>query len=260
MSDENIKVENSEFKPVKRNQFGLIEGINYKFNNEGLVDWKAMIPSQFLYVNNDPKRKAKIEKKYGKPIEEIDPINDKVEESDLVQLLGATKYLLRLRGYREVNYSIKESSDTFASVTCSIKFTPNFESEGNSQIYSENACAHPNNTNFLTKQYLLEMATNRALCRCVRNYLGINIVSKEELGAAIEEENIQTNASSFKDTNNQDALLLDIMEKKRILFDPHIIDKLKKEEKYKPEYKCVKDLPSDIKFELLTRIKQFKPE
>lgn len=261
--ENNIQVEQiiiPQLKKIKRDDLGLIEGIEYKFTNEGMVDWRRMIPSQFLYVNNDLKKKVKIEKKYGKPYDQIDPIKDNVEETDLVQLLGATKFLLRLRGFIEVNSTIKESSEQYASVNCSIKFTPNFESEGQVQTYSENACAHQNNTNSFTRWYLVEMATNRALCRCVRNYLGINIVSKEELGASMEDTNFSPTANSFAGTDRQDTLLLDIMEKKKVLFDPHIVDKLKKENKYKIEYKSVSDLPADIKFDLINRLKQLKLE
>ncbi len=248
-----------QLKQIKRNEMGLIEGVEYKFTEEGMVDWRAMIPEKFLYVNNDTKRKDKIEKKYKKPFDQIDIIKDKVEDVDLVQLLGAAKYLLKLRGFTEVISIPNECSEQYASVNCSIKFIPNFESEGQSQIYTENACAHQNNTNSFTRHYLVEMATNRALCRCVRSYLGISIVSKEELGASTEESS-QQDTNSFANANRQDAILIDIMDKKKVMFDPHIIEKLKKENKYKLEYKSVSDLPADIKFDLIDRLKQFKPE
>lgn len=179
----------NNIKEIKRNDKGLIEGLSYKIDETGMIDWKSMIPSEFLYVNPDLKRREKLEKKYNKNYNDIDPILDNVEDSDLIMMLGATKYLLRIRGFSKVSVPPVVSNDNYASVHCTIDFIPNFESEGRPISYSENACAHPGNTNGFGQKYLLEMATNRALARCVRNFLNINIVSKEELGSNnIEEE------------------------------------------------------------------------
>lgn len=193
-------MQNSELKPVfdnspkksfSRNEFGLLE-VNYVFNDDSTVNWKSMIPPQYLYVNPDMKRRDKLEKKYGKTYSEINPVEDKVEDIDLIQLLGAAKYLLRLRGYKSLRYVIKESTEHYASVSCSIVFNGNYETQMQDVEFSENACAHPGNTNGFGQKYLLEMATNRAFARCVRNFLNINIVSKEELGADTSSDGLAT--------------------------------------------------------------------
>ena len=40
-------------KIFKRNEFGLIEGIEYQFNEDGSVNWRAMIKPEHLYPNKD---------------------------------------------------------------------------------------------------------------------------------------------------------------------------------------------------------------
>jgi hypothetical protein len=41
------------------------------------------------------------------------------------------------------------------------------------------------------------MATNRAIARCIRSYLRLSIVSREELGADTENKNDSSNTSSM---------------------------------------------------------------
>ena len=35
----------------KRNEFGLLEGVNYEYNEDGSVNWRAMIAPEHLYPN-----------------------------------------------------------------------------------------------------------------------------------------------------------------------------------------------------------------
>jgi len=35
----------------KRNEAGLLEGVDYKFNDDGSVDWRSMIDPKHLYPN-----------------------------------------------------------------------------------------------------------------------------------------------------------------------------------------------------------------
>ena len=51
------------------------------------VDWKSQIPAKFLYVNNDPKKRTKIEEKYGKKTEETH-VKLKILKSKVCELLG----------------------------------------------------------------------------------------------------------------------------------------------------------------------------
>jgi hypothetical protein len=243
-------MENIEYK-LKKTEYdenGLVKDIQYFFTESGGVDWKKMIPPQFLYVNNDPKNREKLEKKYNKPYEKIDPINDKVEDVDLIQTLGAAKYLLRLRGFTDIRYIIKESNENYAAVNCRIIFRGNYESLNELIPFEDNACATLNNTNGFGQRYLLEMATNRALVRCIRNACNIGIVNKEEIFSGYTEE------STPVASNKQVKLLAELMDKKKIRWE-HIVDKLKKENTWKETYASINDLEKDMIFQLIERIK-----
>src|ERR1041384_2064294 len=234
-------------KKIERDENGLVKGIKYIFDDNGQISWKHMIPAEFLYVNPDLKRREKLEKKYCKPYNEIKPIEDNVEDVDLIQLLGATKFLLKLKGYESVEYNIKEANENYCAVNCVIKFAPSYESEGKSIIFSENACAHIGNTNGFGQKYLLEMATNRSLARCVRNALGINIVSKEEISGANNFEEEQPKSTKDMPVNILSKLLKD----KNITFD-----KLKQMyEKDSKDWKELSDIPPVLVFTMIGRIK-----
>ncbi len=235
----------------KRNEYGLLD-IDYHFNEDSSINWKAMVDPKFIYVN--PSNKAKMTAKYGKLYEELKPIEDKIEDVDLVIMLAGIKQLLKYRGFKSLKYDIKESNENYAAVSCSIIFVPNFESQMEQQEFSDNACAHFGNCNGFGQKYLLEMATNRSMCRTVRSYLNLNIVSKEEIfdGSNIEQDN-----SPKIPPQKQVNMLKDLMTVKKVTFE-HIVTKLKNEKKWDEKYTSIEKLPADIIFELLSRIKEYK--
>ncbi len=248
-------------KNTNRNTDGLIEGIDYKFNEDGLVDWKALVPAKFLYVNNDSKNKERIEKKYNKLISEIDPVTDKVEDADLIVALGGLKHILKLRGYDNVSVFVSKAQEDYAAVNCSIDFIPNYETEGRCVSYSDNACAHFNNTKAFGKEYLVETATNRAFARCIRNFLGINIVSKEELGGG----NIEAEMAPISNTQQVEKLQKE-MEDRGVTWEQlkTKLNEPKEKEKY-PNFDVTKcksevDLPKEVIFDLITRMKAKIPK
>lgn len=234
-------------KVISRNEDGLINDVNYIFDEFGMVDWRAMIPSDFLYVNPDLKRRDRLEKKYNKAYSEIHPINDNVEDVDLIMTLAATKYLLKLRGYTSVLYNVVCANDNYAAVNCIINFIANYETENRFVNFSENACAHLGNTNGFGNKYLIEMATNRSLARCVRNFLNINIVSKEELGG----NNIQEEESKIVTPNPID-ILNKLMSEKNISFES-----IKEENGKNAEaWNNINDIPKSKLFTIIGKIKQ----
>ena len=240
-------------KKLDRDENGLIKGLDYKFTVDGGVDWRAMVPVQYLYINNDPKNRERIEKQYGKSYAEIDIIKDKVKDSDLVLLLGGIRFLAKLRGIKSVKYNIKEANPEYVAVNCELELIPNYESENISTVFQDNACAHLGNTSNFATKYLLEIGTNRAFCRAVRGCLNINVVSREELGASISEP--EAAPKSIIAPARQIKLLKDLMQSKGVLFK-HLEDKMKSEGTYKEEYKVLDDLPKDLIFSFIERIKK----
>lgn len=241
-----------QIKINELNEYGLIKGHNYLFDDNGKINWRLMVPIEYLYVN--PSNKAKMEKKYGKLYDDIKPAEDKVEDTDLVITLAGLKHLLKIHRFKSVKFNIKESNENYASVNCEILFCGNYDTLNQDIFYSENACAHFGNTTNFARHYLLEMATNRALARCIRSYLNINIVSREELGSEVQEEPKNQNL------NKQVSILEEMMLKKKVLFEPNIVNKLKESGKWDEKYKSVKDLPPDLIFHFLDRLKKYDPQ
>jgi hypothetical protein len=237
---------NTPPKTLTRNKYGLLDGVKYVFNEDGTVNWKAMVEPKYLYINPDSRRRQKIEAKYGKKFEEINIIDDKVDDTDLVIQLGGLKKLLQLRGFRDLRYDIHQADPTYAAVTCSIEFVENYECQNRVFYYSDNACAHPENTTNFGKQYLLEIATNRALCRCIRNALGINIVAQEELSGISNPDGPEDMAVST---------LKQVMSQHNYEFEDVI--KMLVEENYEnaQNLKRLNELPKPKIFELISRIK-----
>jgi uncharacterized protein YfkK (UPF0435 family) len=187
----------------KRNELGLFDNVNYVYNEHGLIDWRKMIPNEFLAPNKDKTDETDI---------------SKLSEDQLIILLGGLKYLAQLRGFLDVSYRIVSASPEYVATVCSIKWRPNFETENTCITFEATAGAHLNNVKSFARYYLVEMAENRAFARCVRNFLRINIVSDKELGekdqGSSEEQNV------IKDDRAEGISKLEkIMQKKSLVFE-----------------------------------------
>jgi len=158
-------------KRIVRNEDGLIKGVNYIFTEDGTVDWRAMIPGKFLYINKEKTAETDITK-----------CNDR----DLVVTLAGIRYLAKLRGYYGYEYHPHTASEHYAAVKCVIKWRQNFETEDCAPSSEGVAGASLDNTSGFGRSYLIEMAGNRAFCRAVREFLNISIVSQEELSGKRE--------------------------------------------------------------------------
>ena len=158
----------------KRNEHGLLESVDYVFNEDGSVNWRAMIKSDHLYPNKEWFEYRKM------PIpESVDGLDD----NQLLIKLSGIKELARLRGFHNVTYDISESSDSRVVTQCMINWIENYESNG-TQTFSSIANATINNTNGFAAKFLECIAENRAFVRCVRNFLNIHIVGGDEIDSS----------------------------------------------------------------------------
>jgi hypothetical protein len=156
----------------KRNELGLIEGVEYKFNEDGSINWRAMIKPEFLYPNKEWFEVRKL------------PLPETVEglaDHQLLVKLGGIKELARLRGFHSVNYMIHTVSDKYATAICEICWMPNYETFGVAQVFSSSANATFDNCSGFGVKFLEPIAENRAFVRAVRNYLNIHIVGDDEI-------------------------------------------------------------------------------
>ena len=174
---------------MKRLENGLVENLEYiKDEKTGRINWLKMVPMEYLYINQD--RKTQLEKRLNKSFKDIKI--EEVPEKDLVITLQGIRYILDLRGYKSAKSKIDIANNDYVCATCEITFIAN-EEENFEQVFSSSASAHPGNAKSFYRNYLVEAATNRALCRAVRNFLKIDVVSREELGNSDIQEEPQNN-------------------------------------------------------------------
>ena len=150
---------------------------DFKYNENGSINWRAMVKAEYLYPNKDWFELR------GKPIP------DSVEglaDNQLLIKLGGLKELAKLRGYNQVSYDVVKCERDYVVVKCRIHWRPFCESaeKGMTEDYctfEDMANATLENTNDFCAKFLETIATNRAFVRCVRNFLGINIVGDDEI-------------------------------------------------------------------------------
>lgn len=231
---------------MKRLENGLIEGLEYiRDEISGRIDWLKMIPKEYLYINQD--KRVALEKRLNKPFNEI--TIDEVKDIEKVITLQGIRYLLDLRGYKNVKMTIDVATPEYVAATCDIEFLPN-EEENFSQSFPGSASAHINNTKSFYRNYLVEAATNRALCRAVRNFLKINIVSKEELSdAKYEEEETVKSTSVVQPADMLLETLNKLMKEKSKNFDW-----LKTE--FDGNWAAISDIPKPKLFEIIGALKK----
>lgn len=141
---------------LKRNQDGLLDGIEYKYSN-GRIDWQAMFnPEYLVYPDND---RAK------KPLLKVDGL------LDLAEVRGVE--------WKEANF--QGVSESMVIVRVRMRFLPNIE-DPNGRIWEGVADATPANVGGKQySKYLATIAETRAIGRCIRGALGIRLCTFEEV-------------------------------------------------------------------------------
>ena len=223
----------------KRNKFGLLEdeNINYQFSEDSSVDWRKMIKPEFLVANRDRTDETDI---------------SKLEDNELIILLGGLKDLANIRGYQSVTYKVHEASPEYVCVSCSITWIPNYETEGQDPIVFESvADAGIKNTEGFGQMYLAAIAENRAFCRAVRNFLRINIVAKEEIkNVKISMPSPTSNAAS------PDLFLKKLMKDKKVAFTDIKAKMVSEKVDGADKWDSVKDIPRLKMFEIIERMQK----
>ncbi len=155
-----------------RNEFGLISNVEYIFNEDGSVDWRAMIQDEHLFPNKSwfDSRKKQIPKSI-----------EGLQDHQLLIKLSGIKELARLRGFSSVSYKTVKCEADHVAVSCSINFIPNYETHGSAVLFEDMANATLNNTSNFATKFLETIACNRAFVRCVRNFLNVHIVGDDEI-------------------------------------------------------------------------------
>jgi hypothetical protein len=228
-------------KLVSRNKYGLLEdeSIKYVFNEDGLINWRGMVKTQYLVPNRQKTQVSDV---------------SKLEDKDLLILLGGTKELAQIRGYTKVEYKVVSATENYFATSCRITWLPNYETNGKEIVFESLADASTSNTKSFARFFLAAIAENRAFVRCVRNFLKINIVSQEELG----DVKVLDEAVAVENPTSPHNLLEKIMKDKGINFET-LKERLIKEKFEKvDDIKAISDIPKAKIFELIERIKKIK--
>jgi len=232
-----------KLKNITRDKNGLITkgDVEYVFTEDGLIDWRKMIKSEYLVPNRQRTKETDV---------------SKLSDNQLIILLGGIKELAQIRGYTNVGYTVTSPSPDYVVATCSIDWIPSYETEGQAVTFSAIGDASPQNTKDFARYFLGPIAENRAFVRCVRNFLRINIVSQEELGNA----QLDTSSEAEDSDNATDPrhVLEKLMKSKGITFEI-IKSKLVKEDYDKAEnFNSILDIPKIKTFELIERLQKYK--
>jgi len=223
-------------KKINRDENGLISDVNYLFNEDGMIDWRAMIRTEHLVSNRDRTSESDV---------------TKLSDSQLIILLGGIKELSQIRGYTNLRYDVTSPSSDYVVATCSIDWIPNYETEGRPVTFSAIGDASPNNTKSFAKFFLGPIAENRAFVRCVRNFLKINIVSQEELG-----NTKMVAEDAAENTTTPQGILSSLMKEKGLSFDVVKNKLIKENYDDAADINAITDIPKAKIFELIERMKK----
>lgn len=176
---------------LKRDEDGLLEGVDYIFDEDGFINWRAMIDENELYPNKD----WFLEKDQAVPVSAAG-----LKDYQCLVKLGGLKKLLRLRGYKGISSRINVVDKSHVVASCAIEFIGNYETDGESVYYEANANATVANTSEFGEKFLETIAENRALVRCIRNFLNINICGADEVDKSGGKDSAVSETSSSLDS------------------------------------------------------------
>lgn len=156
----------------KRNPFGLLDYVDYEFNEDGSVNWRSMIKDEHLFPNKswfDLRKKDVPRSIVG------------LKDHQLLIKLSGIKELAKLRGFSDVSYEVVKCQIDHVAAICHMKFLPNYETSGQAVEFQDMANATFDNTSSFATKFLETIACNRAFVRCVRNFLNVHIVGDDEI-------------------------------------------------------------------------------
>jgi hypothetical protein len=239
----NTETKTSPRKIIKRDEDGCIEGFEYKYTPDGLIDWRNMIPSEHLVVN-----KQWFESRKKSVPDSIEGLKD----NQLLILLAGIKYLSSLRGFTAVRHKVTSSSSEYVVSVCEIDWLPNFETEGRRISFSAIGDASLRNTSSFASNYLGPIAENRAFVRAVRNFLRINVCGQDEIAPEIEKSAAMEDVPSTLLSQAMKDYGLSFEQVKEILVKEGFPDAEK--------LGSIKDIPKHKIFDLIGRIKKKQEE
>lgn len=197
----------------KRDQHGLLDCVDYVFNEDGSVNWRAMIKPEFLYPNKGW---------FDMRGQQVPNSTDGLRDNQLLIMLGGIKELAKLRGFSAVAFDVKNVEEGYVTARCDVNWIGNYESSNNNVCYEDYANASLENTDAFCEKFLETIACNRAFVRCVRNFLNIHIVGADEIDKSGNRSASNDTASTSAVSSNAPITPSGLLEK--TLRDKHSVD------------------------------------
>jgi hypothetical protein len=172
-SKENSNVDNSLGPSLfSRDENGLLKNVQYSFNDDGSINWRAMVGEEHLFPN-----RGWFQSRGKDTPRSIDGLAD----YQLLIKLSGIKELAKLRGFSDVSYETVRCELDHVAVVCKMTFLSNYETFGSPVEFQDMANATLDNTSSFATKFLETIACNRAFVRCVRNFLQVHIVGDDEI-------------------------------------------------------------------------------
>jgi hypothetical protein len=245
MSDKIIYRYKDTVNKFKRDVNGLLECVDYIFNPDNTINWRAMINKDYLVPNRDAFKNNK-----EVSLKELDVSS--LADNQLLILLAGIKELAQIRGYTNVNYDIVQAQPDYVAVKCTINWIPNYETAMHPVSFSALADAHLDNTKDFAKNFLMAIAENRAFIRTVRSFLKINIVGNDEMGKTTHiDSEVEPNTTITQPV----ALLEKTMEEYNISFEQIKERAVQKNMEKATEWTSIKDISPLAMFTIISGIK-----
>ena len=144
------------------------------------IDWRSKVSPEHVVLNRHAMAKLGVNTKILTPEETEKYLREVTDDKKIIKLSGFRE-LLRIRGYSSLSQNVKAFPDGTVACECTIVFAPHKETNWAAVSYTGVASAGVSNVAPEYSQFLVAIASNRAFCRTVREFLGISTVSDEEL-------------------------------------------------------------------------------
>ncbi len=193
----------------QRDNQGLLQGIEYSYKEDGLIDWRKMVKNDYLVPNKQRTNETDV---------------SRLDDSKILILLAGIKELAQIRGFKSVQYKVASASMDYVCVSCGITWIGNYETGGEEVYFESMADAGAHNTESFGQSFLATVAENRAFVRAVRNFLKVNLVGNEEMGPK-KNNSSNNNSSNYQPYSSQSnkisasSYLESILKEKNISFE-----------------------------------------
>jgi hypothetical protein len=245
MSDKIVYRYKDTVNKFKKDVNGLLECIDYTFNQDNTINWRAMINKEYLVPNRDSFKNQK-----DVNLKEIDVST--LADNQLLILLAGIKELAQIRGYTNVNYEVIQAQPDYVAVKCTINWMANYETNMQEVSFSALADAHLDNTKDFAKNFLMAIAENRAFIRAVRSFLKINIVGNDEMGKTTHVD-VEVEPNTL--VTQPIALLEKTMEEHNITFEQIKERAVQKKMENSENWSSIKDISPLSMFTIISGIK-----